>query len=162
MIEKMIRCENSEVLPAGSVAVAEMRAPASVATGSVTSIAASPLPSVVTCEVAEVGLALDELAREVRAGRVGVEVEVEGRRGRAVELADDPRAARALRPEVLDRLEDREVLQEVGSAVGVAGSLAFGPAVAEVDAETAVVVDRVAADHVVHAGVAGLESRLPR
>ena len=30
VIEKTIRCENSEVLPAGSVAVAEMRAPASV------------------------------------------------------------------------------------------------------------------------------------
>ena len=29
----MIRCENSEVLPAGSVAVTEMRAPASVWTG---------------------------------------------------------------------------------------------------------------------------------
>ena len=49
VIEKMIRCENSEVLPAGSVAVAEMRTPASVAIGSVTSIAALPEPSVVTC-----------------------------------------------------------------------------------------------------------------
>ena len=49
-MENTMRCENSDVLPAGSVAVAEMRAPASVATGSVTSIGASPLPSVVTWE----------------------------------------------------------------------------------------------------------------
>ena len=41
------RCENSDVLPAGSVAVAAISVPASVATGSVTSNAASPLPSVV-------------------------------------------------------------------------------------------------------------------
>ncbi len=32
VIEKMMRCENSEVLPAGSVAVAEIRTPFSVAT----------------------------------------------------------------------------------------------------------------------------------
>ena len=50
-IEKMIRCENSEVLPAGSVAVAAMRAPASVATGkSHVDYTASPMPSVVTCD----------------------------------------------------------------------------------------------------------------
>ncbi len=46
----MIRCENSEVLPSGSVAVTEMRAPFAVATGSVTSKSACPVPSVVTCE----------------------------------------------------------------------------------------------------------------
>ncbi len=46
----MIRCENSEVFPAGSVAVAEIRAPTSVTTGSVTSIEALPEPSVVTSE----------------------------------------------------------------------------------------------------------------
>ena len=50
LIEKMIRCENSEVFPAGSVAVAEIRAPTSVTTGSVTSIEALPEPSVVTSE----------------------------------------------------------------------------------------------------------------
>ena len=50
VMAKMIRCENSEVFPLGSVAVAAIRAPASVATGSVTSIAALPEPSVVTCE----------------------------------------------------------------------------------------------------------------
>ena len=48
LIEKRMRCENSEVLPFGSVAVAEMRAPTSVVTGSVTSIEASPPASVVT------------------------------------------------------------------------------------------------------------------
>ena len=46
----MIRCENSEVLPVGSVAVTAMRAPASVWTGNVTSNVASPFPSVVTSE----------------------------------------------------------------------------------------------------------------
>ena len=44
------RCEISEVLPCGSVAVAEMRAPGSIVTfGSVTSIAAMFEPFVVTC-----------------------------------------------------------------------------------------------------------------
>ena len=47
-IEKMSRCENSDVFPAGSVAVAEMREPFSTVTGSVTSIVALPEPSVVT------------------------------------------------------------------------------------------------------------------
>ena len=47
----MIRCENSEVLPAGSVAVAEMRAPASVWTGKRDVEVASPLASVVTWDV---------------------------------------------------------------------------------------------------------------
>jgi hypothetical protein len=50
-MEKMIRCENSDVLPAGSVAVAEIRVPAGVATGKVTSKAATPDASVVTCVV---------------------------------------------------------------------------------------------------------------
>ena len=50
-IEKMMRWENSEVFPSGSVAVAEMRAPASVWTGNVSSNAASPLASVVTEDV---------------------------------------------------------------------------------------------------------------
>ena len=45
------RCENSEVLPVGSVAVTAIRAPGSVATGSVTSNVASPEPSVVACAV---------------------------------------------------------------------------------------------------------------
>ncbi len=49
-IEKMIRCENSDVFPLGSVAVAEIRTPSSVATGSVTSIEAWPEPSVVACD----------------------------------------------------------------------------------------------------------------
>ena len=45
---KMIRCENSDVLPPGSVAVAEMRAPASTVTGRLTSKAPVPATSVVT------------------------------------------------------------------------------------------------------------------
>src|SRR5262249_49357130 len=49
-IEKMRRCENSEVFPFGSVAVALILAPASTVNGSVTSMAALPDPSVVTCE----------------------------------------------------------------------------------------------------------------
>ena len=47
-IEKMIRCENSDVLPSGSVAVAEIFAPGSIATGRLTSMSALPEPSVVT------------------------------------------------------------------------------------------------------------------
>ena len=43
-----MRWENSEVLPFGSVAVADMRAPASVWIGNVSSNAALPLASVVT------------------------------------------------------------------------------------------------------------------
>ena len=39
------------MLPSGSVAVAVIRVPAAVATGSVASNAASPLPSLVTCVV---------------------------------------------------------------------------------------------------------------
>ena len=38
VIEKTIRCENSEVLPSGSVAVAVTRRPAAIATGRSTSI----------------------------------------------------------------------------------------------------------------------------
>jgi hypothetical protein len=49
LTEKMILCENSDVLPPGSVAVTETRSPGFVANGIVTSIAASPEPSVVTC-----------------------------------------------------------------------------------------------------------------
>ena len=46
--EKTSRCENSDVLPAGSVAVALIRAPFSTTAGSVTSKSALPEPSVVT------------------------------------------------------------------------------------------------------------------
>ena len=48
-MEKINRCENSDVLPAGSVAVAEMREPFSTVAESVTSIVALPDPSVVIC-----------------------------------------------------------------------------------------------------------------
>ena len=48
-IEKTMRCENSEVLPSGSVAVAVMRAPGSTFAGSVMSKDALPEPFVVTC-----------------------------------------------------------------------------------------------------------------
>jgi len=44
----MSRCENSDVFPAGSVAVAEIREPFSTVKGSVTSIEALPEPLVVT------------------------------------------------------------------------------------------------------------------
>jgi hypothetical protein len=44
----MRRCENSDVLPEGSVAVAVMRAPGSTVVGSVTSNDVLPEPSVVT------------------------------------------------------------------------------------------------------------------
>src|SRR5262245_49963362 len=46
---KRIRWENSDVFPSGSVAVAEIRAPSSVATARVSSIDALPEASVVTC-----------------------------------------------------------------------------------------------------------------
>src|SRR5262249_51367259 len=49
-IEKMIRWENSEVLPLGSVAVAEILDPAATTTGKTTLMVALPEPSVVTCE----------------------------------------------------------------------------------------------------------------
>ena len=42
-IEKAIRCENSEVLPSGSVAVAEILSPSWIVAVSVTSIVALPL-----------------------------------------------------------------------------------------------------------------------
>ena len=45
----VMRWENSDVLPAGSVAVAVTRAPVSIVAGSVTSNAPEPEPSVVTC-----------------------------------------------------------------------------------------------------------------
>jgi hypothetical protein len=48
VIEKMMRCESSEVLPAGSVAVALIREPAATATGRMTLKLAFPDPSVVT------------------------------------------------------------------------------------------------------------------
>ena len=94
----MIRCENSEVLPAGSVAVAEIRAPASVddrkrhVDRGVARAVGRDLRR------AEVGLALENSRGKLRAGGVRVEVEVEGRRGRAVELALDRACSRALRP----------------------------------------------------------------
>ena len=101
---------------------------------------------------AEVRLALDELPREVGTGGIREKVEIERRRGRAVELADDPRA-RALRSHVLDRPDDREVLQVVEAGVGVA-RVVSGRAddAEEVDAEGTVVVNRVAADRVAGAG----------
>ena len=49
LMEKISRCENSEVLPAGSVAVAVMRDPFSTCAGRMTLIVALPDPSVVTC-----------------------------------------------------------------------------------------------------------------
>ena len=45
---KTILCENSEVLPEGSVAVALTRSPGWIVVARVTSIAARPEPSVVT------------------------------------------------------------------------------------------------------------------
>ena len=102
---------------------------------------------------AEVDLALDELAREVATGGVRIEVQVEGRRRRAVELPDDPRAARPLRAQMLDRLDDREVLEVVEPRIAVAGSFASAPTGEPVDPELPVVVDRVAADGVAGAGI---------
>src|SRR5450432_503399 len=49
--EKMMRCENSDVLPAGSVAVADIRESDATATGSTKSNVALPVPSVVTGRV---------------------------------------------------------------------------------------------------------------
>ncbi len=48
LTEKGSRCENSEVLPAGSVAVALTCSPAEIPMGTVTSTTPVPLPSVVT------------------------------------------------------------------------------------------------------------------
>jgi hypothetical protein len=84
-IDRMVRCESSEVLPVGSVAVAEMRRPSLVAAGQWTSKSACPLASVVVCEVPS-NDRLQQLARKVGAHRVPVEVQVYGRRRRAVEL----------------------------------------------------------------------------
>ena len=50
VVEKAMRCENSEVLPAGSVAVAVTRAPDLDRPGSVTSNGPAPFASVVTWE----------------------------------------------------------------------------------------------------------------
>jgi len=47
--EKGRRCESSDVLPSGSVAVLAIRAPGSVGAGSVTSNSAAPEPSVAAC-----------------------------------------------------------------------------------------------------------------
>ena len=106
----------------GSVAVAEMRAPASVVTGNVTSIRSRFRTRPSSPGLSRIDLTLEELAREIRAGGAHEKVEVEDRRDRAVELAQDPRAPVRLGP-VLDRLEEREVLEKVvcSGAVGVAG-----------------------------------------
>ena len=48
LIEKISRCENSDVFPFGSVAVAEMREPLSTVAGRTRSNDALPEPSVVT------------------------------------------------------------------------------------------------------------------
>ena len=65
-IEKINRCENSDVFPLGSVAVAEMRDPVSTFAGSVTSIVALPEPSVVDLSRADVVLTLEVLLRARR------------------------------------------------------------------------------------------------
>ncbi len=49
LVEKISRCENSEVFPAGSVAVAVIREPFSTCAGRMMLIVAWPDPSVVTC-----------------------------------------------------------------------------------------------------------------
>ena len=143
LIENGRRWENSEVLPSGSVAVTEMRAPLSVV----------PRPADVEGGVAravgrglagaEIGLALDVFAREVRAGRARVEVELVGRARRRVENAGD-RRGRA----VGHRGDDRKVLQVVGPRVPVPEVVRRRAVAVEVDADARVVMNRIAADRV--------------
>src|SRR5262249_47006187 len=78
-------------------------------------------------------------------------VQVERRRRRAVELAEDPCASRALRSEVLDGLEDRKVLKVVRAFVRVERVVEEGPSQAarQIDPESPVVVNGVAPDRVV-------------
>ena len=74
----MIRCENSEVLPLGSVAVAETRARLrSRREGDVDRGGPGGIRR--DLRGTQIDLALDELAGEVGAGRIRVEVQVEGR-----------------------------------------------------------------------------------
>ena len=99
---------------------------------------------------AEGNLALQEFLRPGRARGIGVEVDGELRRGRAVEDADDVVAA-AFGEGGAGREEDRVVLEPVGSGVAVARVVDLDAEASELDPEArparrAVLVDAVAAD----------------
>src|SRR6185436_20827299 len=95
---------------------------------------------------ADVALALQESVREDAARRTGEEIDVEARRRRAVEIAEDVGRPRP-RDDVRD---DREVLARVGPAVEVPGVVhRHGPAGApaeKIDTQIPVVENPVATD----------------
>ena len=123
--------------------------PVSVSTGKVTSIEASPEPSVVTWEDPEIGFALEELPGEVgsRPGwrRTPGRTSWRRRRGSCRESACCPRPGR---PEVLDGLDDGEVLETVRAGVGVARVVDVRPVAAQIDPEPAVGEDGIRSNRV--------------
>ena len=116
-------CENSEVLPTGSVAVAVIaRAGPDRRPAASTSIDASPEPSVVTCGRRR-GRSRPRGAPCGKADAGGVGVEVDDRRSSLGELWSLPWTRVVpppCGPRCSTRLEDREVLEVVGPGVEVA------------------------------------------
>ena len=148
--EKTMRCENSEVFPSGSVAVALTRAFSSTVTEQ--REVEARVAGAVRCDLrrADVVLALQELLGPVRAGGIRIEVEVERRSGRAVEDALDPRTG-TLRHRGARREQDGVVLKPVRAAVPVTRVVDLDPEAAELDsqarpAQRTVLVDAVASD----------------
>jgi hypothetical protein len=136
--------ENSEVLPAGSVAVAVTNLPTSGTVGRVAEKLASP------DGVGGHGDLAEELLPLRRKREVGVGEELDGVRGvgRAGECPGDPRVGRGGGR----RDQDGEILEVVRSRVGVTRVVRGETVVLQVDAQPAVGEDRVGEDGVARAG----------
>ena len=144
-MEKISRCENSDVLPAGSVAVAVMRDAVldlrrqdHVDRGVARSVRRD-------LRGTQIVLAFEVFLRPGGAGGIGKEVDVEGRRRRAVQHADDVRS-RSLSERRTGRGQDGIVLQAVRPRVAVAVVVGVTPNGREVDPERLVVEDPISPD----------------